>query len=51
MGNAQAILMAMAAWNIFSGAWWLMVPCALACSASICWYGGRMEQAVPSERR
>jgi hypothetical protein len=48
MGFGQAILMAMAAWNIFSGAWWLIVLCAGACSVSTWWYGGRMEQAFAS---
>lgn len=49
LGFGQAILMAMAAWNIFSGAPWVILLCAAACAISIWWYGGRMEQAFASE--
>ena len=49
LGFGQAILMAMAAWNIFSGAWWVILLCATACAGSVCWYGRRMEQAFASE--
>jgi hypothetical protein len=49
LGFGQAILMAMAAWNIFSGAWWVILLCAAACAGSVCWYGRRMEQAFATE--
>ncbi|MCU1274737.1 MAG: hypothetical protein JWO48_2168 [Bryobacterales bacterium] len=43
LGFGQAILMAMAAWNIFSGAAWVILLCAAACAVSTWWYGRGME--------
>jgi hypothetical protein len=43
LGFGQAILMAMAAWNIFSGAWWVILLCAAACAVSTWRYGRGLE--------